>query len=93
MSRTVDYPEKLTTAINAIREFLPETLSPPSIEGLIASQDSAKVGMAGHLESLAAHYDQMVNALRESEAGDAFSDDDLQGPLISKRSIYSADPI
>ncbi|KAE9401499.1 hypothetical protein BT96DRAFT_964986 [Gymnopus androsaceus JB14] len=78
MSRTDDYPEKLTTAINAIREYLPETMPPPSIEQLITSQDAAKVGMAGHLESLAAHYDQMVNALRESEAGDAFSEDDLQ---------------
>lgn len=79
MSRTDEYPEKLTTAINSIRDYLPATMVPPCIERFIAPQDSAKVCMAGHLESLAAHYDQMVNALRESEAGDAFSEDDLQG--------------
>jgi autophagy-related protein 17 len=37
--------------------------------------------MAGHLESLASHYDQMAGALRESEAGEVFSDEDLQGWL------------
>jgi autophagy-related protein 17 len=35
--------------------------------------------MAHRLESLAAHYDQMAVALRESEAGEAFSQEDLQG--------------
>ncbi|KAF9061421.1 autophagy-related protein 17 [Rhodocollybia butyracea] len=76
--RTDEYPEKLIAAIDSIRDYLPEAISPPPIEQLITSQDSAKVGMASHLESLAAHYDQMVNAMRESEAGDAFSEDDLQ---------------
>ena len=35
--------------------------------------------MASHLESLASHYDQMAGALRESEAGEVFSEEDLQG--------------
>ncbi|KAJ3874023.1 autophagy-related protein 17 [Lentinula edodes] len=78
LSRTDEYSEKLTTAIHSIREYLPEMTPPPSIEQLITSQDSAQIGMAGHLESLAAHYDQMCNALREREAGDVFGEDDLQ---------------
>ncbi|KAJ4479988.1 autophagy-related protein 17 [Lentinula aciculospora] len=78
LCRTDEYSEKLNTAIRSISDFLPENTPPPSIEQLITGQDSAQVGMAGHLESLAAHYDQMGNALRESEAGDAFSEDDLQ---------------
>ena len=35
--------------------------------------------MAKHLESLAAHYEQMAAALRDKEAGMAFSEEDLQG--------------
>lgn len=35
--------------------------------------------MAGHLESLANHYEQMSDILRDSEAGEAFSDADIQG--------------
>lgn len=35
--------------------------------------------MAAHLESLASHYDQMATALRESEAGEEFSDEDIHG--------------
>lgn len=34
--------------------------------------------MAGHLESLAAHYEQMSDALSHSEAGEEFSDEDLR---------------
>jgi hypothetical protein len=51
----------------------------PGIEKILASQDTLITSMAGHLESLAAHYDQMAGALRESEAGEAFSEEDLQG--------------
>ncbi|KAJ3996179.1 autophagy-related protein 17 [Lentinula boryana] len=78
LSRTDEYSEKLNAAIRSIREYLPENTPSPSIEQLITSQDSSQVSMATHLESLAAHYDQMGNALRESEAGDVFSQDDLQ---------------
>ncbi|KAF5392168.1 hypothetical protein D9757_001415 [Collybiopsis confluens] len=82
MYRTLEYPEKLAAAIDAIRCYLPEMTPTPPIESLINTQDLAKVGMAGHLESLTAHYDQMANALRESEAGDVFNEDDLQGASL-----------
>jgi autophagy-related protein 17 len=35
--------------------------------------------MARHLDSLTAHYDQMAIALKDSEAGEIFSEEDLQG--------------
>lgn len=35
--------------------------------------------MALLLENLASHYDQMASALKDSEAGDTFNQDDLQG--------------
>jgi len=38
--------------------------------------------MAGVLENLASHYDNMAGALRETEKGEVFGDEDLQ----SKRS-------
>jgi autophagy-related protein 17 len=37
------------------------------------------IDMARHLESLAAHYDQMATALKDSEAGEMYSEEDLQG--------------
>lgn len=35
--------------------------------------------MAKHLTSLAEHYDQMASALRDNEAGEVFSREDIQG--------------
>ena len=37
------------------------------------------IDMARHLESLASHYDQMATALKSSEVGESFSEEDLQG--------------
>jgi autophagy-related protein 17 len=57
--------------------------SSPSIEGILNSQETASTDLASRLESLAAHYDQMAGALRESEAGEAFSKEDLSSTLPS----------
>ena len=35
--------------------------------------------MAKHLESLASHYDQMADALHDSEAGICYSEEDMRG--------------
>jgi len=37
--------------------------------------------MAGVLENLASHYDNMAGALRETEKGEVFGDEDLQSKL------------
>ena len=38
--------------------------------------------MARHLESLASHYDQMADALHDSEAGISHSEEEMQGRRI-----------
>jgi len=38
--------------------------------------------MARHLESLASHYDQMADALHDSEAGISHSEEEMQGKWI-----------
>jgi autophagy-related protein 17 len=52
------------------------------IEALGAQEDTAK-RMAEHLESLAEHYGKMTAVLRDSEAGEIFGEEDLQGSLVS----------
>ena len=67
--------------ISSIRNSLPELSNPPAVfvEETLAAQDKGSTSMAAHLESLASHYDQMAAALRESEAGEEFSDEDIHG--------------
>jgi autophagy-related protein 17 len=81
MSKTDQYPETLTTTVTSIRDSLPQLSDHPvaAVEEILAAQDVMSTSMAAHLESLASHYDQMASALRDSEAGEAFSDEDLQG--------------
>ncbi|EGN98873.1 hypothetical protein SERLA73DRAFT_168466 [Serpula lacrymans var. lacrymans S7.3] len=78
LASTYDYPETLLNTVSSIRESLPESSALPSIRDIIISQEKISTQMASHLESLAAHYDQMAGALRESEAGESFSEEDLQ---------------
>lgn len=54
------------------------------IENILESQAEVSTHMAVHLESLASHYGQMA-ALRDSEAGELFSEEDLQG----RSQVYS----
>ncbi|KAJ7727313.1 autophagy-related protein 17 [Mycena maculata] len=78
LNKTDEYPETLNTTTAAIRESLPDIPPLPAMDKLLATQDGTITLMARHLESLAAHYDQMAGALHESEGGEAFSDEDLQ---------------
>ncbi|KAF5381981.1 hypothetical protein D9615_004304 [Tricholomella constricta] len=80
LSKTDEYPETLTTTITSIQDSLPEISPDPPmkfVEEILAAQDVIITSMAAHLESLTSHYGQMANALRESEAGEAFSEEDL----------------
>ncbi|THH20742.1 hypothetical protein EW146_g697 [Bondarzewia mesenterica] len=74
---TADYPITLHDTVTAIRKALP-TVQAVNIEDVLISQENISTAMAGQLESLAVHYDQMEGALRESEAGEVFGDEDLQ---------------
>ncbi|KAF9466562.1 autophagy protein Apg17-domain-containing protein [Collybia nuda] len=103
MSKTDQYPETLLTTTVSIRDSLPEVSELPvtAVEDILATQDAMSTVMAAHLESLASHYDQMATALRDSEAGEAFNEDDLQDmnrdtdelPLIMAELEESADAI
>ncbi|KAJ7659941.1 autophagy-related protein 17 [Mycena rosella] len=78
LNKTDEYPETLHTTATAIRDSLPDITALPSMDKLLTAQEETITVMARHLESLAAHYEQMASALHESEAGEHFSDDDLQ---------------
>ena len=52
------------------------------IQPCLSAQDSMKASMAIRLEDLARHYNQMANALRETERSlesDIFSEEDIKG--------------
>lgn len=58
----------------------------------LTAQDTVSTAMAGHLESLTSHYDQMASALREGEAGEVFSDEDIAGRYHMLEPWTSAQP-
>lgn len=72
------YPESLVDTVSDIEKSLPGEAAMPPINDIINSQAQVSTHMANHLESLASHYGQMAGAMQESEAGEAFSEDDLQ---------------
>ena len=63
--------------------------SPKDVSALLAQQERTSAGMASHLESLAAHYDQMATALKEKEAGEDIGEEDMEGlsTTVSKNSL------
>ncbi|KAG6854378.1 hypothetical protein C0991_007369 [Blastosporella zonata] len=86
MSKTDEYPETLANTIETIRDSLPALPDAPPMkftEELLAEQDTIITTMAAHLESLTSHYGQMTNALQESEAGEAFGGEDIDGKYQS----------
>lgn len=86
LGRTDDYPETLTRAIEGIRTSLPEPgLGSPlvsRIQDALVGQDTVATSMADLLESLASHYEQMDTALKDTEAGEVFSQEDLQRAIL-----------
>ncbi|KAK0200917.1 autophagy-related protein 17 [Desarmillaria ectypa] len=78
LGKTDEFPEVLRSTITSIRNLLPDEVPPTAIESHLNSQDEIIHSMAALLVSLTGHYDQMAGALRDSEAGEAFSDGDLQ---------------
>lgn len=82
LSKTDDFPETLSRTIASIHDSLPESDPGAPIltlmQNTLTAQEANIASMAGLLESLASHYDQMAGALKESEAGEAFSEEDLQ---------------
>lgn len=79
MARTSDFPERLAGAISIIQESLPPSIDVPNMKEVFNAQEAVSADMAHHLSSLLQHYDQMVQALHDNEAGEDFSEVDLQG--------------
>ncbi|KAI0342909.1 hypothetical protein BDW22DRAFT_1357454 [Trametopsis cervina] len=78
MARTSDYPETLSRTISVIQDSLPSEMSIPDMTRIFNVQEELSADMAQHLSSLTSHYDQMVQALHESEAGEEFGEADIQ---------------
>ncbi|KAI9568239.1 autophagy-related protein 17 [Boletus coccyginus] len=78
MSTTYDYPETLSNTVSSIRDSLPVSNAPPPIQSSLVSQEKTTTVMARHLESLASHYDQMADALHDSEVGISHSEEEMQ---------------
>mgnify|MGYP002403732033 CR=1 FL=1 len=82
LEQTADYPSSLNNTINSLRDSLPVAPKVPiltQMQDVLIAEDTIIASMAEKLESLAVHYDNMAGALKESEAGEAFSEEDLQG--------------
>lgn len=62
---------------------LPQPSPLPQIDKILSSQMDVSIEMARRLESLASHYDQMAAALKDSEAGESFDEQDLQGNVMT----------
>lgn len=78
LARTSDYSESLNGTITAVQSSLPSEINIPPMDDIFTSQETISTDMANHLSSLTRHYDQMVQALHDSEAGEIFSEADIQ---------------
>lgn len=78
MAKTSDFPESLKGTIEAIKNSLPTEISIPPMDDIFVSQEAHSVEMANHLSSLTSHYDQIIQALHDFDAGEEFSEADLQ---------------
>lgn len=79
IAATSEYSQTLIMMNTAVKNSLPQPGPLPPIEKMLSSQTDVSTEMARHLGSLTAHYDQMAIALKDSEAGETFSEEDLQG--------------
>ena len=79
IATTAEYSQTLTITNATIKGSIPKPGPLPPIDKILSSQMDVSVDMAHRLESLAGHYDQMAAALKDSEAGESFSEEDLQG--------------
>ncbi|THH31718.1 hypothetical protein EUX98_g2488 [Antrodiella citrinella] len=78
LARTSRYPEDLTKTISDIRSNVATDFVMPPIVEIVTSQEDASANMATLLTSLAQHYDQIVDALHESEAGTVFEVSEIE---------------
>ena len=85
---TASYTATLQDTLRAIREALPPDKPAVDIQTILSTQEHWTTEMAHQLESLTEHFEKMELAQRDSEAGERFSEDDIQG--THSRGLYLA---
>ncbi|KDR78886.1 hypothetical protein GALMADRAFT_244529 [Galerina marginata CBS 339.88] len=83
LNKTDEYPETLTRTINSIHSALPfpdqgDPRALKHVQAIVIDQERLVNTMATLLENLASHYDGMASALKDTENGEVFTDEDLQ---------------
>lgn len=86
IATTAEYSQNLIMMNKTVKSSLPQPNPLLPIEKILSSQTDVSIEMARHLDSLTAHYDQMAIALKDSEAGEIFNGEDLQGMQSDRNS-------
>ncbi|KAI9512058.1 autophagy-related protein 17 [Russula earlei] len=75
---TASYTATLQETLHAIRDSLPPDKPVVDVRKMLSTQEYWSTEMANQLEGLARHFEKMGVALKESEAGEKFSEGDIQ---------------
>jgi autophagy-related protein 17 len=76
---TASYTATLHETLRAIRDALPPDKPAVDVQNILSTQAHWTTEMAHQLVGLAEHFEKMEDALKDSEAGEQFGDDDIQG--------------
>jgi autophagy-related protein 17 len=83
---TASYTVTLHETLGAIRDALPPDKPVVDVQEILSTQVHWTTEMANQLVGLAEHFEKMEVALKDSEAGEKFGEDDIQG--MQSRSMY-----
>lgn len=83
---TASYTATLHETLGAIRDALPPDKPVVDVQKILSTQVHWTTEMANQLVGLAEHFEKMEVALKDSEAGEKFGEDDIQG--MRSRSMY-----
>ena len=76
---TASYTATLHETLRAIRDALPPDKPVVDVHEILSTQVHWTTEMAHQLVGLAEHFEKMEVALKDSEAGVRFGEDDIQG--------------
>jgi autophagy-related protein 17 len=83
---TASYTATLHETLRAIRDALPPDKPVVDVQVILSTQVQWTTEMANQLVGLAEHFEKMEVALKDSEAGERFGEDDIQG--MQSRALY-----
>ena len=83
---TASYTATLHETLRAIRDALPPDKPVVDVQEILSTQVHWTTEMANQLVGLAEHFEKMEVALKDSEAGERFGEDDIQGKR--SRALY-----